>query len=144
LIALIDDRLESLRQTPPNSDEARAAVEAAIADYEDLKDRVRAFLDAASQFAAKKASEKAVTEKTYSVSEGIRDWWSKRHVQVCDKVVDTALKGVDLALFGIAVHICTQAGARPDLSVGIPGVWFGGKSVADVIKAYLKRESRPS
>jgi hypothetical protein len=136
-IALIDTRIESLRQTPPNSHEARAAVEAAISDYQDLKARVEAFLGTASQFVAKKASEKAVTEQTYSVAEGIRDWWSKRHVQICDKLFDKALQATDVALFGTVLGLCGLAGVEPNFTVAVSGTWFGGKGVADVIKATL-------
>jgi hypothetical protein len=136
LIGLIDDRLESL-QTPQNSDQARAAVEAAIADYEDLRARVEAFLGVASQFIAKKAGEEAITEKTYSLVEGLRNWWSKRHLEICEKVFSRALGVADVALFGVVLHMCSQAGADPNLSVGIPGAWFGGEAVADVIKAWV-------
>jgi hypothetical protein len=34
--------------------------------------------------------------------------------------------------------MCCLAGAGPDLAVAIPGAWFGGKPVADVIKACIK------
>jgi len=33
--------------------------------------------------------------------------------------------------------MCWLAGVEPNLSVAISGTWFGGKGVADVIKAAL-------
>jgi hypothetical protein len=135
-IHLIDDRLTSLRQEPPkNSDEARAAIEAAIADYENLKRKVEAFLDATSEFAVKKVKEKSVVQKTNSLAAGISDWWGKRHVQICDKAFDKAIKSVDIGLFGIGVTICVLAGAGGDFAVGVPGALIGGRVVTDLINA---------
>jgi hypothetical protein len=138
-LVLIDERLETLRQGRPNSREARAATDAAIADLEDLKRRVEAFLGAAAQFSVSEAKEKAVVENTNWLTAGIRDWWSKRHVQACDKAFDKALKAIDVgALFGIGVAICSLAGADPNLGVAISGAMVGGKHVVDVIKALAK------
>jgi hypothetical protein len=128
-IHLIDDRLASLRQEPPkNSDEARAAIEAAIADYEDLKRRIEAFLGATSEFAVKKVKEKSVVQTTNSLAAGISDWWRNRHLQICDKAFD-------VGLFGVGVTICVLAGAGGDFAVGVPGALIGRKVVADVISA---------
>ena len=139
VIALMDGKIESLRQEQErlNSEESRAAIDRAILDWEDLKRKVEAFLETASQFAAKKAHESAVTEKTYSLAEGIRAWWSKRHVEVCDKLFDKALQASDVALFGTVLGLCGLAGVEPNFTVAISGTWFGGKGVADVIKATL-------
>jgi len=132
LLLLIDERLKSLREQRPNSSEAQAARDAAIADCEDLKRRVELFLGAASQFAAKKAKETSVVETTNSLAAGIGDWWSKRHVQICDRAFE-------MGLFGFGVTICLLAGAGGALAVGIPGAMVGGKPVVEVIKAFAKR-----
>jgi hypothetical protein len=138
-IALIDSRIESLRQEQGrlNSEESQAAIDRAILDWEELKHKVEAFLETASQFAAKTAHESAVTEKTYSLAEGIRAWWSKRHVQICDKLFDKALQASDVALFGTVLGLCGLAGAEPNFTVAVSGSWFGGKGVADVVMATL-------
>jgi hypothetical protein len=132
-IALIDSRIEELGQQRPNSDERRTAVESEIANYADLKRRVEAFLGAASQFSAKKVKETAVVNATTSFAEGIGNWWTKRHVQICDQAFQ-------LGLFGIGVTICSLAGAGGMLSAAIPGAMLGGKPVADVVNACLKRD----
>jgi hypothetical protein len=106
-------------------------------DWSDLKRKVEAFLESVSQFAAKQTGESAVTEKTYSLVDGVRDWWSRRHVQICDKLFDKALQASDVALFGTVLGLCGLAGVEPNLTVAISGTWFGGKGVADVIKATL-------
>jgi hypothetical protein len=132
-IALIDSKIEELRQRRPNSDEGKAAVEHEIADYEDLKHRVKAFLGVAAQFPTANAGEKAVVSATTSFAEGIGKWWSKDHKQICNQTFQ-------LGLFGVAVTICSIAGAGGILSAAIPGAMLGGKPVADVIKACLKRD----
>jgi hypothetical protein len=138
-LLLIDHRIELLRQVPRNSDQARAADEAMIAEYEDLRRRVEAFLGATSQFAAKKAPETSVVAKADSLSAGVRDCWSRHHVQFCNGVLDRALKSVDIALFSTGVAICTLAGADANPAVAVPGAMVGGRAVADVIKAFAKR-----
>jgi hypothetical protein len=141
LVLQIDQRLESLRQERErlNSEESQAAVDTAISDWDDLRRRVEAFLETASQFAAAQTAEAAVNQKTLSLTDGVHAWWSKRHVQICDKVFDKALQAGDVGLFGMVFGLCLWAGAEPNLSVAIPGAWFGGKPVVEAIKACLKR-----
>jgi hypothetical protein len=58
-------------------------------------------------------------------------------VQICDK-------SFDMGLFGVGIAICTLAGAGGVLAVAVPGTLVGGKSVADVVKAYAKQwRARP-
>ena len=77
----INERLEALRQGRSNSDEAAAE----IAEYEDLKRKIKAFLGAASRFAETKDTEASIVETTTSFATGIKNWWSKRHVEISDK-----------------------------------------------------------
>jgi hypothetical protein len=132
-IALVNARIESLQQERPNSDEAKAARDRAIADCEDLKQKVQAFLGAASDFSTKNAKERSVVSATASFAEGVGNWWSKEHMRICNQALP-------VALFAIGVSICTLAGADGVLSTAITGVLAGGKPVADVIKAYLKHD----
>jgi hypothetical protein len=127
-IALIDSKIEELGQKRPNSDEAKAAVNGEIADYEDLRRRVQAFLDAAAQFSTEKIKEKVVVNATTSVAEGIGNWWSKKHVQICDQTFQ-------MGLFLSGVLVCSLAGAGGMLPVAICGAIAGGKPVVDAIKA---------
>ncbi len=140
LVLQIDQRLESLRQERErlNSEESQAAVDAAISDWDDLRRRVEAFLETTSKFVAAQTTEATVNQKTLSLTEGVRAWWSKRHVQICDKVFDKALAVSDVGLFGTVLGLCFWVGAEPNLSVAIPGAWFGGKPVVEVIKVFAK------
>jgi hypothetical protein len=131
-ILLIDERLESLRSELPNSDEALAARDSAIASCEDLRRRVEAFLGATSKFAHGKAKEASAVKAASSFAAGIGDWWSRRHVQICDKAVD-------MGLFGIGFGMCLLGGVDADFAAAIPGAMVGGKPVIEVIKAFAKR-----
>jgi len=84
-------------------------------------------------FLAAKAKETSVAETTISFATGINNWWSKRHVQICDKAFD-------MGLFGIGVTICCLAGTGGILAGAIPGAMVGGKPVVEVIKAYAKQQ----
>jgi hypothetical protein len=130
-IRLIDVRLESLQRERPNSGEACTARDEAIADYQDLRNRIEAFLRDASRFAAKKVEEEPVVKTGTSLAAGIGNWWSRRHVQICDK-------SFDIGLFGIGFSMCLLGGVDAKLAAAIPGAMVGGKPVVDVIKAALK------
>jgi hypothetical protein len=132
-LELIDAKLEALQQARSNSDEAAAE----IADYEDLKRRIEAFLDRASRFVEEKTDESSVVIATTSFAQGLSTWWSKRHVEICDQAYGRLLKGVDIGLFGLGVSICIQAGASGDLSIAIPGAIVGGNRVVEAIKAAM-------
>jgi hypothetical protein len=121
LLILIDERLDSLRQKRDNTDEAYDA----MAAYEDLKQRIEVFL-------AAKTKETSVVATTISFATGISNWWSKRHVQICDKALD-------MGLFGTGVTICLLGGTGGFLAGAIPGAMVGGKPVVEVIKAYGKQ-----
>jgi hypothetical protein len=127
-LLLVDDRIRSLRQQRSNSEEACQE----IAVYEDLKRRIEAFLAAASGVSAQHPLESTVVDTTTSFAAGIGDWWSKRHVQICDGAFG-------MGLFGIGVTICSLAGAGGLLAAAIPGAMIGGKPVVDVVKAFAKR-----
>jgi len=124
----IDEKIKLLRENRANHPEKISERDQTIADLEDLKCRVEAFLSVTSQFAAKKAKEASVVETTTSFAAGIQNWWAKDHVQICRQ---SAL----MMLFGIGVATCSLAGAGGVLAVGISGALVGGKPVVDAIKA---------
>lgn len=121
-LALIKERLEALKQERLNTDEANQQ----IADLDDLKRRVEEFLGAATQFKADEALERTVVAARFSLANGLNNIWEKRHLQIAD-----------VGLFGIAVLICQMA---DPLSVAVAGTVVGGKTVADAIKAAMKRD----
>jgi hypothetical protein len=133
--SFIEDKLSTLRQAPPNSAEARAVRAQEIAEYEELKRRFEAFLAATAEFSADADQEKAVVETTTSFSEGLSYWWTKRHVQICEK-------SFGLGLFTLGAAVCSLAGASGVLAAIVPGVLVGGKSVVDALKAWSKANQK--
>jgi hypothetical protein len=131
LLLLIDEKLTNLRGQLPNSHEATTARDEEIAEFEGLKQRLEAFRDATFAYLTGKAKEKPVAESIKSFADRISDWWSKRHVQICDKAYD-------MSLFLLGFGICSLAGAGGSLAVIVPGALVGGKSVSDAIKAYFQ------
>jgi hypothetical protein len=130
-LTLIDGRLKELRRE--NTDEAADL----IADYEDLRERIEAFLNRASQFAAKKADGNSLVTATTSFVQGVNNWWSKRHVRICEQAYDRGLTFVDTVIFGIGVDISLHAGASGALAIAIPGAIAGGNRVVQVVKAVM-------
>jgi hypothetical protein len=130
-IALLEGAIEELRRKRPNSDEGKAVVKNEIADCEDLKRRVEAFLAAASQFSTRAVQEPSVVSATTFLEKGIANWWTKDHSEICDLTLR-------FTLFGAGLGLCVLAGADGPLSALIPGAMFGGKPVVDAIKAWRK------
>jgi hypothetical protein len=130
-LSFIEDKLSTLQQTPPNSEEAKAILAQEIADYEDLKRRIEAFLTAAALYSANHDTETAVVESTVSFAEGLSNWWTKKHIQICDKAYD-------VGLFTLGAGVCWLAGAGGELAAIVPGVLVGGKPVVEVLKAWSK------
>jgi hypothetical protein len=121
-VGLLHERIETLKAALPNSDEAKAQIE----ELEDLKRRVEAFLNSASQFVTDKADEQAVVTTHLSFVDGLKNIWTRRHLQIAD-----------MTLFGIGVAICQMAAP---MSVAVSGALVGGKTVVDAIKAALNRQ----
>ena len=124
---LVDEKLRSLRETRPNSLEARADLERAILYYEGLKQTVDALREAASRPLAAESEKDAVVQSTTTFADTLRNWWTQRHVEF-----------FDMGLFLGGVGICAALGASGLLVAGICGVIVGGNRVAEVIKAIAR------
>jgi hypothetical protein len=124
-------RLIELRRE--NTDEAADV----IADYEDLRERIEAFLNRAAEFAAQKADQSSIVTATTSFVQGVNNWWSKHHVTICSQAYDRTFTFVDTVIFGIGVDISLHAGASGALAIAIPGAIAGGNRVVQVVKAVM-------
>jgi hypothetical protein len=56
--------------------------------------------------------EEAIVKSTRSFSEGLKSWWTKRHVEICDKTLD-------MGLFGVGIGLCQLAGVSGLAAVGV-------------------------
>ncbi len=126
LAILVDDKLHALRNQRLNSPEAQAQIE----KYEELKSKIDALCEAVSTPLVEPAEEESAFRATLGFVDTLKDWWQQRHVVA-----------LDTGLFLSSVAICHLTGAS-DLVVAICGTVAGGKSVAEVIKAFIADASK--
>jgi hypothetical protein len=124
---LIDDKIDTLPKKP-NSPEAKRE----LAHYKNLKKNVEAFRSTTLKFSAGKIRDAAAAKSTKSFADGVGAWWTKRHVEICDKAFE-------MALFLSAVGVCSLAGAGGAVAVAVSGAIVKGKPVIDVLKALSKK-----
>jgi hypothetical protein len=118
LIELLDAKLEQLRDERSNSEDP--------ARYEELKRRVESFLAASSL-----TNELSVVATTLSLADGLRNWWTKDHVSICNKTLN-------IGLFAAGLGICSLAGALGTASVVTVGTLVGGKDIPSALEACVK------
>ena len=131
LMLLLEQRLATLREMRPNSNDARRERDEEIAHYEALKRQLNVFMMAAQSFIRGKDDEARAVASTRSFADGVLSWWTKRHQQICDRTFE-------MALFFSAVGVCSLAGAGGALSVSVSGALVGGKPVVEAIKSIGK------
>jgi hypothetical protein len=117
-VALLDAKLEQLRDDRSNSEDP--------AQYEDLKLRVESFLAASSL-----PNEAFVVATTLSLADGLRNWWTKDHLSICNKTLN-------IGLFAAGLGICGLAGALGTASVVTVGTLVGGKDIPSALEACVK------
>jgi len=135
LLAFLDDKLTNLQTELPNSDEAQADRNKEISDCSNLRNSVQRFLDAAAQFAKNLSHEPIVVDTTTSFANGLGNWWTKRHVEICDKTFD-------IGLFSLGASVCVLAGAGGLLAAIIPGVLVGGQPIVDTLKVWSRDKKK--
>ena len=133
---LVDDRLTSLREKNPNSEESKKERDQEIAEYENLKTCINEVLNTATQFVRREIEEEKVVEPTISFSNAISNWWTKRHVEICERAFD-------MGIFSLGLTICSLTGADSSLSVAVAGAIAGGKNVVEAIKALYGASKAP-
>jgi hypothetical protein len=125
LVLLIDDRLASLRDERRNDPEAQEAIER----YESIRaslEAVRHVADAPDDAAAEKVATSFV--------QGIRNWWDKKHEEICDKAFDAGIRAFDAAIFAGCLGVCALLHPDP-LALAVSGAIARGKTVVDALKA---------
>jgi hypothetical protein len=118
LLASLDAKLEQLRDERSNSEDP--------AQYEDLKRRVEDFLAASSS-----NDEAPVVTTTLSLADGLRNWWTKDHLSICNKTLN-------IGLFAAGLGICGLAGALGTASVVTVGTLIGGKDIPSALEACVR------
>jgi hypothetical protein len=118
LLASLDAKLEQLQDARSNSEDP--------AQYEDLKRRVEEFLAASST-----NDDAPVVTTTLSLADGLRSWWTKDHLSICNKALN-------ISLLAGGLGICGLAGAFGTASVVTVGTLIAGKDIPAALEACVK------
>jgi hypothetical protein len=114
----LDAKLEQMLVDRSNSEDPE--------QYEDLRRRVDEFL-----IASISNDESPVVATTLSLADGLRNWWTKDHLSICNKALN-------MGLFAGGLAICGLAGALGPVSVPIVATLIGGKDVAAALESCVK------
>jgi GcrA cell cycle regulator len=127
----IDDKLQSLRNARPNSEDAIANMQDQISQYEGMSSQVGRIRDAIDAFSNDRSNETKVVESVNTFADGIKSWWNKSHATIC-------ARAFDLGLFASSVAICSMAGAGGRVAAVVSAVLVSGKSVSSVLNRITK------
>jgi hypothetical protein len=135
VIALIDEKLQQLNASPPNSDKARGEWTNEKNELEQLRRIVESLqADVASYLAGAKAEAEAV-RSVRSFADGVEDYWSKNHAKVLEAGFNSVQTVFSVSVFLAALAACSAMGAGGTISTAICGALVGGKSVIEAVKA---------
>jgi hypothetical protein len=126
-VVLLDEKITRLRDERTNDWVAR---DEAIAHYEGVKRDIEALRDVALKIKHGTVEEKAVTNASTTFMQGVRNWWDKRHDEVCSKAYDAGL-------FVSCVSLCALVGGGP-ITVAVSGALIGGKPVIEALRTLRK------
>jgi hypothetical protein len=127
LVALIDDRLASLRNERPNATEAITARDETIAQFESLKRALEALHGATVRLESGQNGETRAENATKSFVDCIRDWWQQDHVEICRATFKASL-------FMSCIGVCALVGASAP-AIAVSGALIGGRPVIDALKS---------
>jgi hypothetical protein len=122
-VALIEERLRALRSERPNADDARAHLEARIADYEKLKSEVAVLALAAAALKTGNIQAADAANLSQAFGAGLEKWFKKKHSMV-----------FDVAVYTFALAICSLAGSGGWITATALAGLVGGKKLTDVMK----------
>jgi len=132
VLVLIDEKLALLRDERPNDSDTQAARDEAISHYESTKRDIEALRDVAFKIKHGTVEEKVVTRVTSTFTQGVRNWWGKRHEDICSKAYDATL-------FVSCVNLCALAGCGGTAAIAVAGALVGGKPVIEALRTLPKR-----
>ena len=124
LLVLVDEKIQTLDRA--NSDEARTELEL----FRGIKRELDNIRIATAELPVN-GSEDAAVEASTSFLHKIRDWWNKRHIEICSKTFDASI-------FLSCVGVLHLTGANPTLGAVLAGVLAKESMVTDALKAAAK------
>jgi len=124
VIACIEERLQRLNESRPNSDEAIKERDDERDELQNLRDRIVDFLKALSDAST---PDKPLAKATLSVKDGIKQYWAKNYESIISKTGKLAVAVPSLALL-------QQFGALNWETTLLVGGIVEGKTFIDAIK----------
>lgn len=131
LLLLLEEKIASLKDERPNEPEAIARRDEAVMLYEGLKQQLEAIRTTAVELEQPKGESKAA-QSAVSFTQGVRNWWNKKHVDICNHTFEAGL-------FLSCAALCSLMGAGGPLAVVVSGAVVKGKPVVEALKAVAKR-----
>jgi hypothetical protein len=128
----INERINHLEETRPNSDDAIAAHKEEISELEKLKREVTNLREAVDHFVSGQTSENDVRRGSLTFAEGVQKWWRKSHSKICDR-------SFDMSIFAFLMGICHMSGTNPEMAAAVATTFAGGRPAAQALAAILKR-----
>lgn len=122
LLSSLDAKIEQLRADRSNSEDPVL--------YQDLKNRVEAFLAAVSAM-----EEPPIAASSLSIADGLRGWWDRDHADICSKTFN-------MGLFAGGLSICAAAGVLGPIGVVTVGTLIAGKNLTGALEACAKLLTR--
>lgn len=132
LLLQIEEKLADLKNERPNSEQAIAAQDKRVADYERMRNELESVRQMVALFKKGGVKEAKVVQSVNTFADGVKDWWHKSHATICTRTFD-------LGLFASSVGICSMAGAGGKLAVVVSAALVGGKSVTGALKGLSKK-----
>jgi hypothetical protein len=79
VLALVDEKIKTLRDERPNSEDAIAKRDASVNEYVRLRDEVTRLAATVEAYTQRKAPEKEVVKSFKTFGDGVQSWWNKGH-----------------------------------------------------------------
>ncbi len=135
-ISLIDLRLDQIKEglAQKNDPDTIAELDDEFAKLAALKARASEVQVSAIRFKDDPEQQQAAVAASTSFLEGIRNWWTEKHVSICDSAFKTSI-----FLAGASV---SAALGIPIIGASVCGVLVGGEPVAKVLGKALGKSDR--
>lgn len=135
-IALLEAQIEQVNIELPqiNDPDRIAELQQDLREYEALKQKAYDVQQANVQFSKDPTKEKenAVVGASISFKEGVQNWWTEKHVSICNDAFKTGLF--------LAAETVSWLIGIPVLGATISGAIIGGKPVVQVLKRYFPKK----
>jgi hypothetical protein len=133
LLLLVEEKITSLKDERQrlNDPDSIAKCDEAIALFDGLKQQLESIRTTTVELEQPKGESKAA-KAALSFMQGVRNWWNKKHVDICNKTFDAGL-------FLSCAALCSHIGASGDSAVVVSGAVVAGKPVVEALKAVAKR-----